>query len=79
MTTLRARSVVSLARIEAVQLGRSVLVLAGLVLSAIAMWLITYRNLPLWWSNDWRLGYGQTIISLAVLDGGPVGHCTFSA
>ena len=67
MTTLRARSVVSLARIEAVQLGRSVLVLAGLVLSAIAMWLITYRNLPLWWSNDWRLGYGQTIISLAVL------------
>ncbi len=57
----------SLARIEAVQLGRSVLVLAGLLLSCIAMWLITYRNQPLWWTNDWRLGYGQTIISLTVL------------
>jgi hypothetical protein len=31
------------------------------------MWLITYRSQPLWWSNDWRIGYGQTVISLTVL------------
>jgi hypothetical protein len=67
MTNRRARSVVSLARIEAIQLGRSVLVLSGLVLGGIAMWVITYRSQPLWWSNDWRIGYGQTVISLTVL------------
>jgi hypothetical protein len=67
MTTLRLRSVASLARIEAVQLGRSVLVLTGLLLGGIATWLITYRNQPQWWINDWRIGYGQTVISLTVL------------
>jgi hypothetical protein len=67
MTNRRARSVVSLARIEAMQLGRSVLVLSGLVLGGIAVWLITYQSQPLWWSNDWRIGYGQTVISLTVL------------
>ena len=69
MTNVRARSVVGLARIEAVQLGRSVLVLSGLLLSCVTLWLITYRNQPLWWSNDWRIGYGQTVISLTVLVG----------
>jgi hypothetical protein len=67
MTALRARSVMSLARIEAVQLGRSVLVLTGLLLSAVTMWLVTYRSQPLWWINDWRIGYGQTVISLTVM------------
>jgi hypothetical protein len=69
MKNVRARSVVGLARIEAVQLGRSVLVLSGLLLSGVALWLITYRIQPLWWTNDWRIGYGQTVISLTVLVG----------
>lgn len=69
MTNVRARSVVSLARIEAVHLSRSVPVLSGLMVSGVAMWLITYRSQPLWWSNDWRIGYGQTVISLTVLVG----------
>ncbi len=67
MTNVRARSIVDLARIEALHLSRSVLVLSGLVVSGIAMWLITYRSQALWWSNDWRIGYGQTVISLTVL------------
>lgn len=67
MTALRARSVMGLARIEALKLGRSVLVLTGLLLSGITMWFITYRSQPMWWINDWRIGYGQTVISLTVL------------
>ncbi|HTC68995.1 MAG TPA: hypothetical protein VK662_05445, partial [Acidothermaceae bacterium] len=43
------------------------LVLTGLVLSAITMWFITYRSEPAWWINDWRVGYGQTVLSLTVM------------
>ena len=67
MTALRARSVLGLARIEALQLARSVLVLSGLLLSGITLWFITYRSQPMWWINDWRIGYGQTVLSLTVL------------
>jgi hypothetical protein len=67
MTSVRGRSVLALARIEATQLGRSVLVLTGLLASGVAMWFITNRSQPLWWSDDWRIGYGQTVLSLTVL------------
>jgi hypothetical protein len=67
MTALRARSVLGLARIEALQLGRSLLVLTGLLLGGITLWFITYRSQPMWWINDWRIGYGQTVLSLTVL------------
>ena len=63
----RARATLRLAQIEAALLTRSILVLAGLVVSGILVWFSTYRGQPLWWNDAWVIGYGQTVISLTVL------------
>jgi hypothetical protein len=62
-----ARTVTALARVEALQLSRSVLVLAGLVAGGIVTWDIVHRGEPLWWSAAWEIGYGQLILSMTVL------------
>jgi hypothetical protein len=63
----RARATLRLARTEAALLARSILVLAGLLVSGILVWMVTYRGRPLWWNAGWVIGYGQTVISLTVL------------
>jgi len=67
MRSIRVRTVASLARIEAVQLARSVVVLSGLLASGFMVWSFTSRSQPLWWNGDWAIGYGQTVLSLAAL------------
>jgi hypothetical protein len=63
----RARATLRLARIEAALLARSILVLAGLLVSGILAWVVTDRGQPLWWNAGWVIGYGQTVISLTTL------------
>ena len=67
MTADRSRATLRLARIEAALLARSILVLAGLLVSGIVVWMVTYSGRPLWWNAGWAIGYGQTVISLTVL------------
>jgi hypothetical protein len=67
MIPVAARSVVRLARIEAAQLARSFLVLGGLLAGALVVWVASYRALPVWWNAAWQIGYGQVVLSLAVL------------
>jgi hypothetical protein len=67
MSSVRTRTVVSLARIEAMQLVRNVLVLGGLLASGVVVWLFVHHVQPLWWNSGWQVGYGQTILSLTVL------------
>jgi hypothetical protein len=57
-----------LARIEALLMARSVLVLAGLLAGVLAFWdwfLVSAQ--PLWWSADWRIGGGQLFLGMTVL------------
>jgi hypothetical protein len=61
------RAVLSLARIEALLLARSVLVLAGLVAGGAFILYWIYRGGPLWWNTAWEVGYGQLILAMAVL------------
>ncbi len=67
MSPVRGRAALGLARIEAVLLARSVLVLAGLLVGGIAVWVFSHRDQPVWWNDGWEIGYGQVIISLTVL------------
>ncbi len=58
-----------LARIEAVRMARSPLVLAGL-LWGIALIGYSYwpgQVQPLWWNAGWRIGGGQLILAMTVL------------
>ncbi len=63
----RFRTVLAVARIEASLLGRSVLVLAGLLAGGILAWDFIHRGEPLWWNADWQIGDGQMILSMTVL------------
>jgi hypothetical protein len=64
---VRARAIVSLARIEALQLVRNSVVLGGLVAGGVVIWVFIHHSQPLWWNGDWQIGYGQVILSLTVL------------
>ncbi len=61
------RTVLSLARTEALLLLRSVLVLAGLAGGAAAIWRSVWSAEPLWWNTAWQIGYGQVILAVVVL------------
>ena len=65
--TPRLRTALSLARVEAWLLVRSLLVLAGLLAAGFAMWLYFRQTQPLWWDAAWRIGWGQLILGMAVL------------
>jgi hypothetical protein len=66
-----ARTVASLARVEAGLLTRSVLVLAGLVAAgAMVYHFVLASARPTWWAATWQIGYGQQILALAVLVAG---------
>jgi len=64
---LRLRTVLSLARVEASLLARSVLVLAGLLAGGLVIWLFIRPTEPLWWRADWEIGGGQLVLGTAVL------------
>ena len=63
------RMMTGLARIEALFMVRSVLVLAGLVagLLMIGGWYWPGNVQPLWWEADWRIGGGQLLLAMVVL------------
>ena len=63
----RLRMVLSLARVEAWLLVRSVLVLAGLLAGALVIWFLLRSAEPLWWNVGWRIGGGQLVLGMAVL------------
>lgn len=67
MSPNSARAVLSLARVEAWQLARSILVLAGFAAGGLLVWVLTHGVQPLWWNGGWAIGYGQTVISVTVL------------
>ena len=67
MSTIRTRAVLGLARIEAIQLLRSVLVLVGLVAGGLVVWAFVHGRQPVWWNGGWAIGYGQTVLSVTVL------------
>ena len=56
-----------LARIEAWQLCRSILVLAGFAAGALLFFVLDYGTQPVWWNGGWAIGYGQTALSVTVL------------
>jgi hypothetical protein len=63
------RMMAGLARIEALLMVRSVLVLAGLLagLLMIGGWYWPGQVQPLWWEAGWRIGGGQLLLAMAVL------------
>ena len=65
----RLRIVLGLARIEALLMVRSMLVLAGLLAGVLAVWGWFWLNpvQPLWWWADWRIGAAQLILAMTVL------------
>ena len=63
----RLRMALSLARVEAALLVRSVLVLAGLLAGALVIWFLLRSAEPLWWNVGWRIGGGQLVLGMAVL------------
>ncbi|MGH9126281.1 MAG: hypothetical protein ACRDZ8_16375, partial [Acidimicrobiales bacterium] len=62
-----ARSVLALARVEAIQLLRSPLVLVGLLGSFLLVHQFLGHTQPLWWRADWEIGYGQVTLAATVL------------
>ncbi len=63
-----ARTMASLAVLEAGRLARSVLVLAGLVAGAAVVYQIGIGPAqPGWWAVAWGIGYGQLVLGLTVL------------
>jgi hypothetical protein len=63
----RLRTVLGLAWLEASLLFRSLLVLAGLLTGGYAIWFFFNWVEPLWWNAAWEIGYGQLVLSMAVL------------
>jgi hypothetical protein len=63
------RMVLGLARIEALLMARSLLVLAGLLAGVLAIWGWFWLNpvQPLWWWADWRIGAAQLFLAMTVL------------
>jgi hypothetical protein len=64
-----SRAVLNLARVEALFLVRSPLVLAGLVSGLVTIWAWFWLNpvQPMWWVADWRIGGAQLILAMTVL------------
>jgi hypothetical protein len=62
-----ARTVLDLARVEALLLIRSLLVLAGLLAGGAVVWVLFGPVQPLWWNAAWQIGFGQLILGLVVL------------
>jgi hypothetical protein len=50
-------------------LGRSTLVLVGLVSGALVAWYFITKGEPLWWNAGWQIGYGEMFLSAIVLIG----------
>ena len=67
MSSVNARAVVGLARIEAWQLVRSLVILIGFVAGVLLVWTFTHGTQPLWWKGDWAIGAGQMAVSVTVL------------
>jgi hypothetical protein len=67
MSTVPARAVVVLARIEARRLARSPLVLAGFLTGGLLVWIYAHGTQPEWWNGAWTIGYGQVALSTASL------------
>jgi hypothetical protein len=63
----RLRMVLSLGRVEAWLLVRSVLVPTGLVAGALVIWFLIRSAEPLWWNAGWRIGGGQLVLGMALL------------
>jgi len=65
----RLRTVLSLAKVEARLLLRSLLVLAGMLAGGFLIWIFILRVAvrPLWWNAAWQIGDGQLVLGLAVL------------
>jgi hypothetical protein len=63
----RLRMVLSLAKVEASLLVRSVLGLAGLLAGALVIWFLIGSAEPLWWNAGWRIGGGQLVLGMAIL------------
>jgi hypothetical protein len=68
--TTPLRTVLSLTRVEAFLLARSILVLAGLLAGGALVWYeMHHSGEPLWWNTAWQIGYGQLLLAMAVLIG----------
>jgi hypothetical protein len=63
----RLRTVLGMARVEALLLVRSLLVLAGLVAGGAVVWVLISPREPLWWNAAWQIGFGQLVLAMAVL------------
>lgn len=61
------RTMLALARVEALVLVRSPLVVAGLLAGGAVVWVAIGGKEPLWWDIGWRIGTGQLVIGMAVL------------
>jgi hypothetical protein len=61
------RTVLSLARVEASLLLRSVLMLTGLLAGGATIWILLGPEEPAWWNVAWRIGFGQLVLGMAVL------------
>jgi hypothetical protein len=63
----RLRTVLALARVEAMLLVRSWLVLAGVLAGGVVIWSFIRSAQPLWWDAGWEIGEGQLVLAMAVL------------
>jgi hypothetical protein len=63
----RRRTVLALARVEALLLIRSWLALAGVLAGGVVIWAFMWAAQPLWWDADWQIGEGQLTLAMAVL------------
>ena len=59
--------VLSLARVEAWLLFRSIVVLAGLLAGGLVIWITIRPAEPVWWNASWETGYGQLLLAMTVL------------
>jgi hypothetical protein len=63
----RLRTLLCLAMMEAFRLGRSMLVLTGLLAGGATIWILIGQAEPLWWNIGWKIGFGQLVLGMAVL------------
>jgi hypothetical protein len=63
----RLRTVPGLAKVEALLLVRSVVVLGGLLVGGLLIWLHIQPVQPLWWETAWEIGGGQLALAMTVL------------
>jgi hypothetical protein len=63
----RRRTVLALARVEALLLIRNWLVLAGVLAGGVVIWSFIRSAQPLWWDADWEIGEGLLVLAMAVL------------